>query len=98
MWSLTLQLKKQLDAANLQDYRNIRSRQHVVAFLTLLVLTSCWGCISCRRVDTALANIGQPRMPLTHRLFEFGSWMGGDRDGNPNVLASTTRDVVILAR
>jgi phosphoenolpyruvate carboxylase len=51
-----------------------------------------------RRVDTALANIGQPRMPLTHRLFEFGSWMGGDRDGNPNVLAGTTRDVVVLAR
>eukprot|EP00879_Flechtneria_rotunda_P019395 GHRR01020372.1.p1 GENE.GHRR01020372.1~~GHRR01020372.1.p1 ORF type:complete len:416 (+),score=77.29 GHRR01020372.1:187-1434(+) len=51
-----------------------------------------------RRVDTALANIGQPRTPLTHRLFEFGSWMGGDRDGNPNVTATTTRDVVILAR
>jgi phosphoenolpyruvate carboxylase len=51
-----------------------------------------------RRVDTALANIGQPRMPLDHNLFEFGSWMGGDRDGNPNVTASTTRDVVVLAR
>jgi hypothetical protein len=51
-----------------------------------------------RRVDTALANIGLPRMPLNHRLFEFGSWMGGDRDGNPNVLAGTTRDVVVLAR
>jgi phosphoenolpyruvate carboxylase len=51
-----------------------------------------------RRVDTALANIGLPRMPLTHRLFEFGSWMGGDRDGNPNVTAGTTRDVVVLAR
>ena len=53
---------------------------------------------ACRRVVTALANIGQPRLPLTHKLFEFGSWMGGDRDGNPNVLSSTTRDVVVLAR
>ncbi|GBF96435.1 phosphoenolpyruvate carboxylase [Raphidocelis subcapitata] len=51
-----------------------------------------------RRVDTALANIGQPRLPLDHSLFEFGSWMGGDRDGNPNVTAATTRDVCILAR
>ena len=51
-----------------------------------------------RRVDTALANIGQPRLPLHHSLFAFGSWMGGDRDGNPNVTSDTTRDVVILAR
>jgi phosphoenolpyruvate carboxylase len=51
-----------------------------------------------RRIDTALANIGQPRLPLNHRLFSFGSWMGGDRDGNPNVVAETTRDVVVLAR
>jgi phosphoenolpyruvate carboxylase len=32
-----------------------------------------------RRIDTALANLGQPRLPLTHTLFKFGSWMGGDR-------------------
>lgn len=51
-----------------------------------------------RRIDTALANLGQPRLPLTHTLFRFGSWMGGDRDGNPNVTAETTRDVVIIAR
>jgi phosphoenolpyruvate carboxylase len=34
-----------------------------------------------RRVDTALANIGQPRLPLDSELFKFGSWMGGDRWG-----------------
>ena len=51
-----------------------------------------------RRIDTALAQIGQPRLPLHTTLFKFGSWMGGDRDGNPFVTPGTTRDVVITAR
>jgi len=51
-----------------------------------------------RRLDTALASIGQPALPLDRSVFQFGSWMGGDRDGNPFVTAECTREVVLLAR
>ncbi|MCY4128461.1 MAG: phosphoenolpyruvate carboxylase [Gammaproteobacteria bacterium] len=51
-----------------------------------------------RHVDEALINGGNSRLSLDTRLFTFSSWMGGDRDGNPNVTAETTKDVLRLAR
>jgi phosphoenolpyruvate carboxylase len=48
-----------------------------------------------RTLDAALGSRTAP-LPLT--MFRFGSWVGGDRDGNPNVTAEVTRAAARLAR
>lgn len=47
-----------------------------------------------RRVDSALQRHCGGSLPLEATPIRFGSWMGGDRDGNPNVKASTTEKVI----
>lgn len=47
--------------------------------------------------DVLLHQIGQP-LPLTASPIRIASWMGGDRDGNPNVVPEITFQVSVISR
>jgi phosphoenolpyruvate carboxylase len=51
-----------------------------------------------RAVDRALAATTGTRLPGDVAPVRFGSWIGGDRDGNPSVTPEVTRQATWLAR
>ena len=51
-----------------------------------------------RAVDEALHASTGHRLPLDVAPLRFGSWIGGDRDGNPNITPEITRQATWLAR
>jgi phosphoenolpyruvate carboxylase len=51
-----------------------------------------------RRLDSALWSQTGRGLPIDASPIRFGSWIGGDRDGNPNVTAKVTHEAVLLCR
>ena len=50
------------------------------------------------RLDGVIRNHTGKSLPINFSPITFGSWMGGDRDGNPYVTKEITKEVVLLSR
>lgn len=69
---------------------------------TLVLETVLWEVLPSflRKLDASMKSLmgDEYGLPLTSSPFIFSSWMGGDRDGNPNVTPNVTREVCMANR
>lgn len=65
-----------------------------------IVERSLWTAIPSyfRRLSAALKKTTGFELPVNARSISFGSWMGGDKEGNPNMTAEITRQIAYLSQ
>ena len=99
---ITDSLRREIAAAwETDEIRSERPTAVDEAISGLLIFEqSVWDALPgyLRALDTALHRATGRGLPLDAAPVRFGSWMGGDRDGNPAVTPEATRTACMVSR
>ncbi|MDC0233679.1 phosphoenolpyruvate carboxylase [Candidatus Pelagibacter sp.] len=86
---------------NTDDLKRVRPTPFDEARWGLAIIEdSLWDTIPkvYRRLNSIFVQNMGKGLPKNFNPIEFGSWMGGDRDGNPFVTSEVTKEVILLSR